>query len=88
MSRVTVSLPADLLESLDAAAADAGLKRSQAIHRAARLWLESRRADVVRERISRYYSEHPEERQAGEESEAWAEYQRRRMEREYGDDEW
>ena len=88
MTRVTISIPKPLLERLDAAAAEAGLKRSQALHHATRAWLDRAEADEVRERLASYYAEHPEELSADAEGDSWGDYQRRQMEREYSDDEW
>ncbi len=88
MQRLTISIPEELLRRLDEAAAEAGLKRSQALQAAVLRWLESVRAAQVREQIGRYYAKHPEELEPDEENQAWREYQRSRMAQEYGEDEW
>ncbi len=77
--KIGVSLPENLVEFADEEAQRRGTTRSALL--AALL-----EAERIREQTRRYIDQHGWD--VADDEEAWREYQRRRMEEEYRDDEW
>ena len=77
--KLGISLPDDLVAFADEAARRRGTSRSGYL-------AELIESDRVREQVARYLDRHGWD--AAEDAEAWRRYQRRRMQEDYGDDDW
>jgi metal-responsive CopG/Arc/MetJ family transcriptional regulator len=77
--KIGVSLPEELVSFADEEAARRGLSRSG-------LLASLLEAEQIREQTRQYLDKHGWD--VAEDEQAWREYQRRRMEEEYGDDQW
>ena len=77
--KIGVSLPNDLIAFADREAKRRGTSRSG-------LLAELLRAEQARDQLYAYLDQHGWD--VAEDSEAWRDYQRRRMNEEYADDDW
>ena len=79
LMKIGVSLSKDLITFADEQAKRRGTSRSG-------LLADLLKAEQVREQIERYLDRHGWD--VAEDEEAWREYQKQRMAKEYGDEEW
>ena len=77
--KLGISLPDDLVAFADEAAQRRGTTRSGYL-------AELLAAEKLREQVGRYIDRHGWD--VAEDSEAWRRYQQRRMQEDYGDDDW